>query len=76
MVFDAICRDMFLSICEEYGLAVDREPTYGGKKYLEKQDFIIQNQQARLANIADQVADKEKDLSIELSRQLMMLFIG
>lgn len=62
MVFDAICRDMFLSICEEYGLSVDREPTYGGKKYLEKQDFIIQNQQVRLANIADQVADKEKDL--------------
>ncbi len=63
MVFDAICRDMFLSICEEYGLAVDREPTYGGKKYLEKQDFIIENQKERLLKTNKALEEKQEQLS-------------
>ena len=42
--FDAMCREMLFEICERYGLHLDREPIYGGKAYLEKNDFIIEKQ--------------------------------
>lgn len=61
MVFDATCRNRFLEICEEYGLSVDQEAEYGGRKYLEKNDFIIQNQKVKLGKVnAELVTQKEK----------------
>ena len=48
MVFDDECRKLFISICQKHGLNIDVEPVYGGVSYLEKQDFIIMNQQKRI----------------------------
>lgn len=62
MVFDATCRNRFLEICEEYGLSVDKEAEYGGKKYLEKNDFIIQNQKIRIENVNKEYTKQKEKL--------------
>ncbi len=41
MSYDAECRKIFLDICNKHGIEIEEEPIYGGKKYLEKQEFII-----------------------------------
>ena len=40
MVFDATCRILLFDICKKHGLELEEEPSYGGKEYLEKQDYI------------------------------------
>lgn len=62
MVFDATCRKKFLEICEEYGLSVDQEVEYGGRKYLEKNDFIIENQKIRLGNVKAEIHTQNEKL--------------
>lgn len=66
MSFDAECRRLFLEIAQRNGVQVECEPIYGGATYLEKQDFIIENQkrrleekQAELQEITMKVADME-----------------
>lgn len=54
--FDVICREMLFSICEKYGLHLEEEPTYGGRNYLEKQDYIIEKQKQT-------IEEKEQELS-------------
>lgn len=49
MSFDAECRKLFLEIAQRNGVLVDWEPVYGNASYLEKQDFIIENQKKRIA---------------------------
>ena len=49
MSFDEECRKLFISICQKHGLEIDVEPVYGGVSYLEKQDYILMNQQRRIA---------------------------
>ena len=49
MVFDEECRKLFISISQKHGLEIDVEPVYGGVSYLEKQDYILMNQQRRIA---------------------------
>jgi hypothetical protein len=44
VTFDATCRVILFDICEKHGLRLDQEPEYGSRKYLEKQDYIIQKQ--------------------------------
>jgi len=61
-VFDAQVRNMFLDICEEYGISVEREASYGGRAYMEKQDFIIANQKRRLSNTNLAIEEKEEEL--------------
>ncbi len=51
MSFDNECRKLFISICKKHGLDIDVEPVYGGVSYLEKQDYIIQNQQKRIEEL-------------------------
>ena len=51
MSFDKYMREHFLCICQKYEIPVEIEPIYGGKEYLEKMDFIIENQKKRLAEI-------------------------
>lgn len=41
MSYDAECRKLFLEICKKHGIEIEEEPIYGGKKYLEKQEYII-----------------------------------
>ena len=45
--FDAICRTMLFDICRKHGLDLDREPEYGGREYLEKQDYILMKQKEK-----------------------------
>ena len=47
--FDAECRKMLFRICEKYNLHLQTEPSYGGRGYLEKQDFIIENQKEKIS---------------------------
>ncbi len=48
MVFDSACRVMFLDICKKHGLQLEEEPAYGGRAYLEKQDYIRMNQKLEI----------------------------
>lgn len=50
VVFDSACRTIFLDICKRHGLELDEEPSYGGRKYLEKQDYIRMKQKEEIAN--------------------------
>ena len=54
--FDAICRTMLFDIAKHYGLYLDREPEYGGREYLEKQDYILMKQK-------EQIAQQEQNLN-------------
>jgi hypothetical protein len=45
-------RKKLLELCEEYGLEVETEPLYGGKKHQEKNDFIIQKQEEEKADLS------------------------
>ena len=58
MTFDKICRDLFMEICEQHDLYVDRDPTYGGRTYLEKQEYIIMAQKQRLAELEAELEAK------------------
>ena len=49
MIFDSACRVMFLDICKRHGLELDEEPSYGGRQYLEKQDYIRMKQKEEIA---------------------------
>ena len=58
MTFDKICRDLFMEICERHDLYVDRDPTYGGRTYLEKQEYIIMAQKQRLEELEAELEAK------------------
>ncbi len=47
--FDAECREMLFRICAKHSLHLQIEPSYGGRGYLEKQDFIIEKQKEILS---------------------------
>ncbi len=47
--FDAECRKMLFRICARHNLHLQTEPTYGGRGYLEKQDFIIEKQKETIS---------------------------
>lgn len=47
--FDAECRKMLFRICAKHSLHLQIEPSYGGRGYLEKQDFIIEKQREMLS---------------------------
>ncbi|MCR5371216.1 MAG: plasmid recombination protein [Clostridium sp.] len=51
MTFDKMCRELFLDICENHALYLQREPTSGGRAYMEKQDYIIAQQKRKLAEM-------------------------
>lgn len=57
--FDAVCREILFSICEKYGLQVEREPSYGGRGYLEKQDYILMKQQEKLEELSFKIENVE-----------------
>ncbi len=57
--FDAACRALLFDICAEHGLHLDHEPEYGGRAYLEKQDYILMKQREKLAELTMKVDDLE-----------------
>ena len=44
--FDAVCRTILFDIARRHGLHLDQEPSYGGRDYLEKQDYILMNRRS------------------------------
>ena len=63
MTFDAACRAMLFDICEKHGLHLDHEPEYGGRKYLEKQDYILMKQKEKIAVQDRAISEKEAELT-------------
>ena len=51
MTFDKMCRELLFEICEKKDLYLQREPTSGGRGYMEKQDYIIARQKKKLAEM-------------------------
>jgi len=62
MTFDAVCRAMLFDICEKHGLHLDQEPEYGGKAYLEKQDYILMKQKEKIAAQDAKIGEQESRL--------------
>ena len=62
MTFDAICRDMFIDVCKQHDLSIEEEPIYGGQAYREKNDYIIESQQA-------EIAEQQQVLNNQLAQQ-------
>ena len=58
--FDAECRKMLFRICEKHNLHLQTEPTYGGRGYLEKQDFIIEKQKDTISVQKDILSENEQ----------------
>ena len=40
MTFDSACRVLLFDVAKKHGLQLEEEPEYGGRAYLEKQDYI------------------------------------
>lgn len=63
ITFDAACRTMLFEIAKRHGLELDEVPEYGGRAYLEKQDYIMAKQKEQLAQqekaIQEQTAQLE-----------------
>ena len=49
--FDRLCRDLLLAICHEHGLEVETEAIYGGRASREKNDYIIEAQREKIAEL-------------------------
>ena len=60
--FDAACRALLFDICAKHGLHLDQEPEYGGRAYLEKQDYILMKQREKLAEQAREISEQESRL--------------
>ena len=64
VTFDKICRELLLSICQEHGLVVETEAIYGGRESREKNDYIIEAQREKIAELerrnAELTADNER----------------
>ena len=76
VVFDSACRTMFLDICKRHGLELDEEPSYGGRKYLEKQDYIRMKQKEEIADQQETILmqiDKVNENRLELAKQMDLL---
>ena len=70
MVFDATCRKMFMDIAQSHGLDIDMEPIYGGKSYLEKEDYIVRKlreENEKLTEENAQLKSEKDDLVMKIS---------
>lgn len=65
VVFDSACRTMFLDICKRHGLELDEEPSYGGRKYLEKQDYIRMKQKEEIAENKELIKAQEDGIELK-----------
>ncbi len=61
ITFDGICRELLLNICEEHGLAVERDAIYGGKANRDKNDYIIEAQREKIAELEKRNAELTAD---------------
>lgn len=68
MVFDATCRALLFEICKRHGLHLDEEPEYGGRKHLEKQDFIIAKQKEQMAVQSETIFSQQTAIAVQADR--------
>lgn len=66
MTFDAACRTLLFDITKKYGLDLEEEPEYGGRAYLEKQDFILAKQKERMAAQGETIKQQQAVISEQL----------
>ncbi|MBR5944040.1 MAG: serine/arginine repetitive matrix protein 2, partial [Lachnospiraceae bacterium] len=61
ITFDAECRRLFNEICKRYGVELEEEPIYGGQKYKEKQEYIIDKLNTDLSKLEkkSRIAEQE-----------------
>ena len=72
--FDAVCRTILFDITKRHGLHLDQEPSYGGREYLEKQDYILMKQKLEeltlkiedVETLLDDVSDVAYDKAVEV----------
>jgi hypothetical protein len=62
MKFDSICRCLLIDVAKKYGIDIAEEPIYGGREYLEKQDYIRQKLNADIAEQNIKLKKKESEL--------------
>lgn len=55
MTYDATCRQILLNICKRHGLLVEEKAIYGGQKYLEKNDYIVEKQKKTITSLQKKV---------------------
>ncbi len=63
VMFDSICRTMLIEIAKSHGLEMQEEPQYGGREYLEKQDYILMRQKERLAEQEQKLSEVKKEFN-------------
>ena len=62
ITFDSACRTMLFEIAKRHGLELDEVPEYGGRAYLEKQDYIMAKQKEQLAQQEKTVQEQTAQL--------------
>ncbi|MBR4766066.1 MAG: serine/arginine repetitive matrix protein 2 [Clostridia bacterium] len=62
MKFDSICRCMLIDVCKKHGIVIEEEPIYGGREYLEKQDYIREKLQEKIAEENETLQSKQAEL--------------
>ena len=65
VTFDEMCRDRWLDIVQKHGLELDRTPTYGGREYLEKEDYIQMKQKERIAEQVETIKDHMQTIAVK-----------
>ena len=68
MTFAAICRTMLFDISREYGLHLDQKPEYGGRAYLEKQDFLLLKQKEKLIKQEAEISQNTGHLDNQIQK--------
>ena len=72
--FDAICRTMLFDITRKYGLHLEEEPSYGGRDYLEKQDYILFKQKKQMKNQTE-ILDTLTLKQLEMTQKVCSLML-
>ena len=69
-VFDAVCRTLLFDISRKHGIHLEQEPSYGGRAYLEKQDYILMKQKEKLV----QQEQKLEELTLSGRKRIKKIF--
>ncbi len=71
MVFDSACRALLFEIAKKNGLELEEEPEYGGRKYLEKQDYILMKQKEEIEKHGKTIEEQKEKISDQVKTLLV-----
>ncbi|MDO4484719.1 MAG: hypothetical protein Q4C54_09930 [Clostridia bacterium] len=63
MVFDEVNRAKLIEIAKAHGLDIEETVKYGGREYLEKQDYIIFSQREQIEEQTAIIAEQQKTIA-------------